>query len=275
MNGEQNQQKKLVSTTDYLEAVGVFRFCKNILFVILLLALLVQQASFWLVTADIVKPDDKNTSSLTVLAAQSSQPAKQKTPQAKTEIKLTDRTDRIEEAAEKVTAEPNQPTKSAQVKSTVEKIIKKKIAGPAEKAKTAFLNITLKHISWIIRFVNFILVIAAVLYCLTMLFTLKVSLSGQLGGINHIARAFFISLLMVVLLLPWQRYFQGIVAGVIFTPDELFRSCKLFKNQGFIYKSFFYLRFFVYWLLVFFLLIFAQIRSARWAKAILKRLEVI
>jgi len=275
MNGEQNQQKKLVSTTDYLEAVGVFRFCKNILFVILLLALLVQQTSFWLVTAGVVKPDDKNTSSLTVLAAQSGQPAKQKTPLAKAEIKLTDRTARIEKAAEKVTAEPNLPTKSAQAKSTIEKIIKNKIAGPAEKAKTAFLNINLKHISWIVRFVNFILVIAAVLYCLTMLFTLKVSLSGQLGGINHISRAFFISLLMVVLLLPWQRYFQGIVAGVMFTPDELFRSCNLFKEQGLIYKSFFYLRFSVYWLLVFFLLIFAQIRSARWAKAILKRLEVI
>ena len=59
------------------------------------------------------------------------------------------------------------------------------------------------------------------MYCLSLLFSLKVSLMGRLGGINHISRAFFLSLAMFVLVLPWQKFFSGVVAGVIFTPDEL------------------------------------------------------
>jgi hypothetical protein len=59
-----------------------------------------------------------------------------------------------------------------------------------------------------------------------MLFALKVSMLGKLGGINHISRAFFLSLVMVVLLLPWQRFFSGIVAGAIYSPAELLRYRK-------------------------------------------------
>ena len=136
------------------------------------------------------------------------------------------------------------------------------------------LGITFEQLTWLIRFVNATLILTATLYCLTMLFSLKVSMLGRLGGINHISRAFFLSLLMLVLLLPWQKIFGGIVFGAIYTPDELVErySAKTGEIFGVIL---YYLRFSGYWLLIMLLLILSQFRSLRWAKAILRRLEII
>ena len=107
-----------------------------------------------------------------------------------------------------------------------------------------------------------------------MLFSLKVSMLGRLGGINHISRAFFLSLLMLVLLLPWQIIFSNVVTGAIFTPSELLKWH--FSEMDSLFDiTLYYLRFSGYWLLILLLLIFSQIRSSRWAKAILRRLEVM
>ena len=128
--------------------------------------------------------------------------------------------------------------------------------------------------SWLIRIVNAVLILTASLYCLSMLFSLKVSMLGRLGGINHISRAFFLSLLMLVLLLPWQKIFGGMVPGAIYTPEELLK-CSSAEATDIFDTVIYYLRFSGYWLLVLLLLILAQIRSIRWGKAILRRLEII
>jgi hypothetical protein len=107
-----------------------------------------------------------------------------------------------------------------------------------------------------------------------MLFGLKVSLIGRLGGINHVCRAFFLSLVMVVLLLPWQRVFGCIVVGAIYSPCELVKACAA-ETRGMFCIVLHYLRFSGYWLLIVLLLILSQVRSCRWTKAILRRLEVI
>jgi hypothetical protein len=107
-----------------------------------------------------------------------------------------------------------------------------------------------------------------------MLFCFKVSLIGRLGGINHICRAFFISLVVVVLLLPWQNFFGNVVVGAIYTTDELMKSCTV-KNRDIFGIVVHYLRFTGYWLLVMLLLIFSQIRSFRWSKNVLRRLEIL
>jgi hypothetical protein len=105
------------------------------------------------------------------------------------------------------------------------------------------------------------------------LFALKVSLIGRLGGINHIARAFFASLLFVVLLLPWQLLFAPIFAGAMFTPTEMIAACQAQKTTV-AYVSMIF-RFMVYWALVVLLLLAAQMRSMRWSKATLRRLDVM
>jgi len=254
MNENQTKSKNLLDTTDCLEAIGVFRGWKNFLFVIVALCLLLLQISFWLVDTEWIPTtgavcigtyeQDENTKPAVVGRASSEN--------------IQD----VNEAAKKVAANANQPAKA----------ISPEPQQPP--AKKSLFGITFKHLAWLIRFVDIVLVLTATLYCLTMLFSLKISLIGRLGGINHICRAFFLSLIMLVLLLPWQRAFGRLVIGAIYTPCELLRSCAA-ESRGIFGTILHYLRFSGYWLLIVLLLILSHMRSCRWAKAILRRLEVI
>ena len=242
MNENQAKPNNLVDTTDCLEAVNVFKGCKNAFFIIVILCLLLLQGAFWLVDTDCVKTGDDTKSGSPAAAAKDAK--------------------EIEEAAEKVTGEPNQPAEAAAQK-------------PEQQQKSPLFEITFERLAGLIRFFNFVLILMAVLYCLTMLFSLKVSLLGRLGGINHIARAFFLSLFFVVLLLPWQRLFPGVFIGAMYTSDELLSRCAAAKDYHIFDTTLHYLRFTGYWLLVLLLLIFSQLSSGRWSKAILRRLEVV
>lgn len=254
MNESQDKQNNLIETTDCLEAVEVFKGWKNFLFVIVILCLLLLQISFWLVNTGFVKTGDEAKSDSPAAIAEDTEKAAEAATQTAKE------TDKIKKAAEKVAGDTNQPAEAI-------------VQEPQQQAGPRF-HIKVKHLTWLIRFLNFVLIPAAALYCLTMLFSLKVSLLGRLGGINHITRAFFLSLLMLVLLLPWQRFFAGVVFGAIYTPGELLTSCTA-ETRSIFGTAFHYYRFTGHWLLVLLLLIFSQLRSCRWAKAILRRLEVI
>ncbi len=241
MNQEHNIQTNLIDTTDCLEAVSVLRGWKNFLFVITILSLLLLQAAFWLVTTGAVKaPIETQDESL---------------------ITADEKTEQTTNDAKQSSQEPNQPIllSSPQSKHTL----------PLPK------DIEFEHLAWMIKFLNFVLILAAMLYCLAILFILKISIVGRLGGIKHICRALFLSLVFIVLLVPWQKVFCGVVAGAIFTPAELLDSCQAIKQSGVFDQIMHYLRFSVYWLIVTLLVILAQIRSGRWTRATLRRLEVI
>jgi hypothetical protein len=247
----------LVDTTDCLEAVSVIRCWKNFLFIIILLALLLLQGAFWIVNIEQLKSErtaaDENISAS---VSEVNEPA----------LKTTDK---IKQAAKKVvqdinalvSGESEQPQQAAEPNE------------PAQAGIKQWFHPKQNHITAIVRFLNFVLIPGAALYCLTMLFCLKVSLIGRLGGINHITRAFFLSLLFVILLMPWQLIFSPVFAGAMFTPSELINACQVQKTP-LAYVSMF-LRFTGYWLVVLLLLLLAQIRSMRWARATLRRLEVI
>ena len=179
---------------------------------------------------------------------------------------------------------PNEPVMTAKTEpagqeQSEEKITKTETPKPApasEKEETSgsLFGITFNHLVWIIRFVNAVLILAATLYCLTILFSLKVSMLGRLGGINHITRAFFLSLLALVLLLPWQRVFPPVIIGAMYTPEELVKWFST-KSPDLFDSILYYLRFCGFWLLIILLMVLAQIRSSRWAGAIIRRLEII
>ena len=240
MEQNQNMQGKLIDTTDSLEAVGVMRCWKNFLFTIVILGLLLSQLSFWLVNTNIIKTEEQPTEESIVVA-----------------------------------------TKNAYVPviDAEENAIKAGEVRPAEtktKKTLAFLRkIDFEELSWLIKFVNFALLLTAFLYCLSMMFILKVSLVGRLGGINHITRAFFLSLTFVVLLFPWQLFFKEVVAGAMYMPGELLEGLKNAKDAGIMGQIYLYLRYCVYWVIVLLLAISSQIRSGRWARASLRRLEVV
>ena len=252
MDENQNKQTNLIDTTDCLEAVAVFRGWKNFLFVITILCFILLQTSFWLVNTGCVKTENGAKSSPPVVA---------------------DDKEQINKAAKEVVANPNQPEKTAsQEASTAVNVTAQQ---PEKQQADSGFGIKFKHLAWLIRFLNFVLIPTSAFYCLTMLFILKVSMLGRLGGINHISRAFFLSLAMLVLLLPWQRFFGGVVVGAMYTPKELLSSCTAVDDNDVFGTILHYLRFTGYWLLVLLLLIFSQVRSGRWAKAILRRLEVV
>ena len=230
MNENQAKQDNLLDTTDCLEAVGVFRGWKNFLFIIVICCLLMLQVSFWLVNTGIVKTDKETSSDLPTPTA----PETTVEPSEVVGGLIPIETDEIQEAAKKVALDVNLP---GLAESKPRKII-------------SHFTIKFEHLTRLIQFLNFVLIPAATLYCLAMLFILKVSLLGRLGGINHICRAFFLSLTFLVLLLPWQTFFGPMVKGAIYTPDELVSWVNWYaaETSGIFAAVLHYLRFTGYWL---------------------------
>ena len=257
MEENRNEPKNLIDTTDNLEAVGVMRCMKNIFFIIVIVCLVLTQAIFWAVNRGCIKTDKqaKTTESAIIIT---------ETPSAAaTEKAAKGNATEIGQAAKTVLADTNQQAQT-QSKPNLKFCPMRNVAA----------KITSEQLSLAIRAVNFVLILSAILYCLTMLFLLKISLTGRLGGINHIARAFFLSLIILVLILPWQRFFPGVVAGVIYTPEELLNACAS-QTTDMLGDIMFYLRYVVFWAITMVFLICAQFRSARWVKNTLRRLEVV
>jgi hypothetical protein len=235
MNENQTGPNSLLDTTDCLEAIGVFRGWKNFFFVIVLVCLLLVQASFWVVNLGYIRGECPGM---------------------------------IQGSVAGVGQNVQDPNDADAALAADESGLD--VAG----IEKSFFGVTFKHLAMGIRIVNAVLILTGMLYCLTILMALKISLVGRLGGINHICRAFFLSLLMILLLLPWQRIFGGIVIGAIYTPCELVKWTS--ADTGEIFNIIFlYLRFSGFWLLMLLLLICSQLRSGRWTKTILRRLEVI
>ncbi|MBN2314428.1 MAG: hypothetical protein JXM79_10895 [Sedimentisphaerales bacterium] len=281
MNEIQSGSKDLLDTTDCLEAVGVFKGWKNFFFIITVLCLALQQASFWVVDRGCVAvPGQTDTTAEAELT-----PAEKPAEPNLVEPNLPE--PKPLEAIEpnlpmNREQEPNLPMNWEQTDpnagepndvsgfSSFDSRIQHAVAWPS-----GFLSdIGFEQLACLIRFVNALLILSATLYCLTLLFGLKVSMHGRLGGINHISRAFFLSLILLVLLLPWQMVFGSFVAGAIFSPEELVQWCSK-ETENVLDLILYYLRFCGFGVLIFLLLILAQIRSVRWAKAILRRLEII
>ena len=238
MNEGPIDQGNMIETTDCLEAVGVFRGWKNFFFLVVFICLLLAQGVFWVIDLGLIeKGPAKNVS----VPAEAAAPT-------------------VENAAASAVADMND-TPAA------------KKTGIA--AQIDFLGgVKSDHLDRTIELVDGVLIVGTSLYCLAMFFSLMVSLIGRLGGINHISRAFFLSLIMVVLVIPWQKVLGSSVVGVVYTPAELAEWLPN-KSNSMVNTIVYYLRFSVYWFVVMLLLLMSQIRSARWTKAILRRLEII
>ena len=257
---ETEKTSDIVDTTDCLEAVNAFKGMKNILFFLVLICFLLLGAVFWLEQFGCIDKTACVCESGRIVCSDASVGAgsADSAPDASEIIEA-----QAQLATEQVGAESNQQAESG-VKKTVSRVSR--------------LKFTLKcsQACFLVWACNFILIIAAMLYCLVLLMSIKISLVGRLGGINHICRAFILSLFGLVLLLPWQQLFAGVVAGAIYTPQELLLcSAAPTAEDTVLSQVLYYLRFVVLWLVTFLLFIFAQFRSARWANATLRRLGMI
>jgi hypothetical protein len=138
----------------------------------------------------------------------------------------------------------------------------------------AALGMTVDHLSCTVRTANGAAILGAILYCLTLQFSVGITVMGKLGGVRHVCRAFFWALLMLVLLLPWQHMFDSFALGLLYSPYELM-SAHLEKSQDLFPLALYYLRFCGPWLLGLVFLVMSQIKCMSWVKSILRRLEII
>ncbi|MHB0947203.1 MAG: hypothetical protein ACYC3B_08525 [Sedimentisphaerales bacterium] len=262
MAEEIKKQEQLLETTDCLEAIGTLKSGKNLFFFIIFLCLLILQAIFWLMpTKYVVRPGEESQKDIAPIAAmimKLSAVVNANEP----EIKIETKSDKIEKAAEAILADANSAAAATADPNAV-----KEIGLPQ-------IKIPFAHLAWTIRFCNYILAVSSVIYSLTLLFGMKVSLVGRLGGISHITKAVFISFVMVVLILPWQLLFKGVIAGVIYTPAELLAAWESFDNASVVSNAMMFLRFSLLWLVAMLILLWTQIKSMRWSKNTLKRLGI-
>lgn len=287
-----NKTPDLIDTTDCLEAIGAIRSMKNFLFVVIFVCLMIIQAVFWIDRSGQI---DKSASAICPMGPSAACVGKVCVPQDKA-VAVKETSDSpvkpIEEAARAVTGalssvaekvipgDPNTP--AVAVIQTEVSVVEANVPAvqPAmakDKAIPAIFRIrpSCWAVSLVVKACNFILVIAATMYCLMLLMSLKISLTGRLGGINHISRAFFISLFALVILLPWQTLLPGVVVGVIYQPQELLCDWSLRAEGSTFWMVMCYLRFFCLWLVVVWLFIWAQIRSGKWSRATLRRLGLV
>lgn len=288
MNENTSGSGNLLDTTDCLEAVGVFRGWKNFFFIIIFLSILLLQACFWLSDLGMIPmPKEIAVGNLRIFY---SKPGPASLPGSEeVNVSISDTNQPAQPADESPANEPNEsiktdePNQASGEGAPVMLAAVTTVSSPNDvngvsnsgKEKAGFLSgISFDQVVLIMRFTNAILILTSILYCFTMLFSLKISMLGRLGGINHITRAFFLSLLMLAMVIPWQRIFNGIIIGSVFTPEEFIRS-HIEKSSDMLDIVLYYVRFCGYMAFAFLLLLLAQIRSSRWAKAILRRLEII
>ncbi|MHC5060456.1 MAG: hypothetical protein ACYTFK_05160 [Planctomycetota bacterium] len=261
---ENEKTTDMVNTTDCLEAVNAFKAARNFFFFVVLICLLLLQGTFWLQELGYIEKavctEGEKDVPVTEEADISENVSETETIEAHAEIVTGD-----------ASIEPTEPAEPAESIDTGAPAP----AGDKETKSRIKFNFNSRQAATLISTCNFILIISATLYCLTLLMSIKISLVGRLGGINHISRAFLLSLFGLVLLLPWQKYFGGVVAGAIYTPQELLSCAAPTAEDSVMSQIFYYLRFVILWVVTFMLFFFAQVRSARWSCATLRRLGMI
>jgi len=272
---ENKTNNDIIDTTDCLEAVNTFNAMKNFLFIVILICMILVQAIFWVNKLGFVSMEKCSSA----VCAQSEEtglldldlPKEQSDPpvlddDVKEEVKKAANEVIGQLAPDEKSMEEPETTVAKDVAPVVEEPVKKAPSIPMPKACC---------LSVVIKICNFILVIAAALYSLTLLMSIKISLCGRLGGISHISRAFFASLFALVILLPWQALLPGVVVGAIYTPAELFTTYECPAVPCVVAEVIYYLRFSVMWMLVLLLIISSWSRSRKWSRTILKRLGIL
>lgn len=117
---------------------------------------------------------------------------------------------------------------------------------------------------WALPVTQFLGVVMGILLSVSLLVGLNVALVGRLGGVASLASAFFWSLLLAALLMPWQYAFaDSPFSGALFTYGDLYNHTRQIKvawgaaDSGWLDLAFYHVRFLLYpvlavliWLLV-------------------------
>lgn len=145
---------------------------------------------------------------------------------------------------------------------------------PVSTDASALYGMTALHLERGLWLVNRLVFLAAVLYCLTLMFSMMVTIISRLGGIRHICRAFFLSMIILTFMVPWHAILDNSVLGVLFNYQDILQAMTS-KQESLYTTIMYYARFCGYWGLVMLMLIATQARLGRWKRSMQRRLEII
>ena len=236
--------RAVADETDCLQAIGAFKSFKNLMFLVSFICLALLQTAFWMNYLDLIDATDCSC------------PEPLGVP-----TEVVAEASVVEQAA---AATSETPTCGNQAGIFGINAIISSVAKP-----------TCGQMFCIIAVCNCVLFVAVILFSLNLLMSLKISIVGRLGGLNHIARAFLLSLFLLVLIVPWQVCLPDTVVGAIYTADELFCAEPVTCADSLADCLFYFGRFTGLWAVVTILLIAAQIRSMCWTKAVGRKLRVL
>ncbi len=293
---ENEPKKDMVDVTDCLEAISAFKSIKNLIFLIMLICLILLQGLFWLEYTGRVNKEGMPCPLVWNLDDQSEPPATGIFMDDQDQGDDMDADD--DEAADDSGAESVTSTENASaadtaapdtgaIKSEIEKkaeIATEKAIGSVKIQETDTDAVTTdqdssggswlrwQHVFYLIKVSNFVLIISLALYTVLLMFCILISMVGRLGGVAHISRAFIHSVFAMVFLLPWQNFFPGVIAGAIYTPNELLCWQSTSVGPSVMGTILYLVRFVVLWLIVLVFILSSQSKTCRWSKATLRRL---
>lgn len=125
-----------------------------------------------------------------------------------------------------------------------------------------------------LRFFNTVVCFMAVLYCLSLFIGMTLALVGRLGGLAESGKAFFLSLVVLVLVVPWPAMIAGQTPGTLFSYQELtlrYIESTTYTTLLSLDAIAYYVRFPGFWGLTMILLLVAHWRSCRAARQIAQR----
>ena len=300
MEANHARPQNIIETTDALEAVSACQTMKNFLFTLILIGLVICQILFWMDRFHLIGPQRDgvevfasgvrfgNPFGLPVLLAATTDVSSER---QSSPAEATDEARSIEKTIDEIVQTANQPRLEEEIvlekqqsseatRPSVQTEDESADSEPSEAGKSDFRPLSVFRISTpfaagVVAVCNFVIIAFGILYCLSLLMCLKISLAGRLGGINHITRAFFLSLFLLVIVMPWQVVLPKVLLGAVWLPDELFGGGWDKADASVFWKVMLYLRFCGLWFAAVWFLLWTQMRSGKWARATLRRLGVV
>jgi hypothetical protein len=106
------------------------------------------------------------------------------------------------------------------------------------------------------------------------MFSMMITIISRLGGIRHVCRAFFLSMILLIFLMPWYAMLESTALGVLFGLKDL--TLSMADKHASLYATIlYYARFCGYWVVAMLMILGSQARLGRWTRAMRRRLEIL
>ena len=281
-----SNENNIIESTDSLETIGEFKTAKNLFMFLLVVSLLLSQGLFWFANLGFVDDSGCFKKSVGNVSACFKKSCGSNAPKLEAEVVSVNVANpeavNIVDTSVSESVDVQAPTDSSEVLADVEVQVDEVLADKTDESVVSSASgnngwkLGGKAFTNIVKIVNFVMFFSVTMYTLILLFCLKVSLVGRLGGMAHISAAFLYALAMAVVIIPWQSVFSGIhVVGAMYLPCELMGWVEWQGQTSVLGKAVYYLRFTGMWFVAMLFFMASIARSVKWSRASLRRLGIL